>query len=219
MSSCFWCAYVQTYVCLLHSLIQSNSAICMTLWFMWRRDFLLHRTYSRKLWRFLFHVFDWLYFICCLVYFFSIDQFRSLCTSFDAKSSRMYEVLLVNPFADVFFFGDCNNLHHKYWLTFSGWTGRLGELWNFSILNKLTQMVHFLLWFLTVTLTVLLFLTLLFVLQVVFPPSGNSNHVVVSVSSDFPSNSGRDASFHCTAYDYFYADWGGLHDHLRETKW
>ena len=128
MSSCFWCAYVQTYVCLLHSLIQSNSAICMTLWFMWRRDFLLHRTYSRKLWRFLFHVFDWLYFICCLVYFFSIDQFRSLCTSFDAKSSRMYEVLLVNPFADVFFFGDCNNLHHKYWLTFSGWTGRLGEL-------------------------------------------------------------------------------------------
>ena len=80
-------------------------------------------------------------------------------------------------------------------------------------------MVHFLLRFLTMTLTVLLFLTLLFVLQVVFPPLGNSNHVVVSVSSDFPSNSGRDASFHCTAYDYFYADWGGLHDHLRETKW
>ena len=29
-----------------------------------------------------------------------------------------------------------------------------------------------------------------------FPPLGNSDHVVVSVSIDFPSNSQRDASFH-----------------------
>ena len=34
-----------------------------------------------------------------------------------------------------------------------------------------------------------------------FPPLGNSDHVVVSVSIDFPSNSQRDAPFHCTAYD------------------
>ena len=35
-----------------------------------------------------------------------------------------------------------------------------------------------------------------------FPPLGNSEHVVVSVSIDFPSYSQRDASFHRIAYDY-----------------
>ena len=35
-----------------------------------------------------------------------------------------------------------------------------------------------------------------------FPPLGNSNHVVVLVSIDFPSNSKRDAPFHFRAYGY-----------------
>ena len=35
-----------------------------------------------------------------------------------------------------------------------------------------------------------------------FPPLGNSDHVVVSVSIDFISNSHLDTSFHCIAYDY-----------------
>ena len=35
-----------------------------------------------------------------------------------------------------------------------------------------------------------------------FPPLGNSDHVAVSVSIDFPSNSQRDAPFHRPAYDY-----------------
>ena len=39
-----------------------------------------------------------------------------------------------------------------------------------------------------------------------FPPLGNSDHVVVSVSIDFPINSKRDASFHCICYDYSCAD-------------
>ena len=39
-----------------------------------------------------------------------------------------------------------------------------------------------------------------------FPPLVNSDHVVVSVSIDFPSNSKLDALFHCIAYDYFCAD-------------
>ena len=50
-----------------------------------------------------------------------------------------------------------------------------------------------------------------------FPPLGNSDHVVVSVSIDFPSNSQQDVSFHCIAYDYSPADWDGLHDHLRDV--
>ena len=34
-----------------------------------------------------------------------------------------------------------------------------------------------------------------------FPPLGNSDHVVVSVSIDFPSNSQRDALFHHIAFE------------------
>ena len=52
-----------------------------------------------------------------------------------------------------------------------------------------------------------------------FPPLGNSDHIVVSVSIDFPSNSKRDAPFHCIAYDYSCADWESLCDHLRDVTW
>ena len=51
----------------------------------------------------------------------------------------------------------------------------------------------------------------------VFPPLGNSDHVVVSVFIDFPSNYQRDAPFHHIAYDYSHADWHGLRDHLRDV--
>ena len=52
-----------------------------------------------------------------------------------------------------------------------------------------------------------------------FPPLGNSDHVVVSVSIDFPSSSQQDALFHCIACDYSLADWDGLLDHLRDVPW
>ena len=52
-----------------------------------------------------------------------------------------------------------------------------------------------------------------------FPPLGNSDHVDVSVSIDFPSNSQRDAQFHRIAYDYSCADWDGLRDHLKDVPW
>ena len=45
-----------------------------------------------------------------------------------------------------------------------------------------------------------------------FPPLGNCDHVVVSVSTDFQSNSKKDAPFHCIAYGYFHADWDGFSD-------
>ena len=47
-----------------------------------------------------------------------------------------------------------------------------------------------------------------------FPPLGNSDHVVVSVSTDFPSNSQWDALFHCISHDYSRADLDGLLAHL-----
>ena len=52
-----------------------------------------------------------------------------------------------------------------------------------------------------------------------FSPLGNSDHVVVSVSIDFPINSKQDTLFHCKAYDYSCADWDGLRDHLRYVPW
>ena len=52
-----------------------------------------------------------------------------------------------------------------------------------------------------------------------FSPFGNSDHVVVSVSFDFPSDSQRDAPFHHIAYDYSRADWDGLWDHLTDVPW
>ena len=50
-----------------------------------------------------------------------------------------------------------------------------------------------------------------------FPPFGNSDHVVVSVSIDFPINSKQDTPFHRMAYYYSCADWDGLLDHLRDV--
>ena len=53
---------------------------------------------------------------------------------------------MVNPSANVFVFGDFN-VHHKYWLTYSGGTDRSGELsYRFSLSNDLNQMVNFPTW-------------------------------------------------------------------------
>ena len=52
-----------------------------------------------------------------------------------------------------------------------------------------------------------------------FRPLGNSDHVVVSVSIDFPINSKQDTPFHRVAYDYSRADWDGLCDHLGDLPW
>ena len=54
---------------------------------------------------------------------------------------------------------------------------------------------------------------------VALPPLGNSDHVAVSVSIDFSTNSQRDAPFHRIAYNYSHADWDGLRDHLRDVPW
>ena len=120
----------------------------------------------------------------------------SLCKVFDSISSNIYEVLSINPSANVFVFGDVN-VHHKDWLTYSSGTDRSGELcYNFSISNGITQ-------------TLLLFQTNfptqipdcdshssalldLFISSdanicstVAFPPLGNSDNVVSQFSLTF----------------------------------
>ena len=149
----------------------------------------------------------------------------SLCSAFDSVSSNIDEVLSINPSANVFVFGDFN-VHHKDWLTYSGRTDRSGELcYNFSISNDLTQIVNFptripdcdchspalLDLFLSSDASICS--------TMAFPPLGNSDHVVVSVSIDFPINSKQDSPFHRVAYDYSRADWDGLCDHLRDVPW
>ena len=52
-----------------------------------------------------------------------------------------------------------------------------------------------------------------------FPPLGNFDHVVASVSIDFPINLKQDTPFHRVAYDYSCADWDGLCDNLRDIPW
>ena len=70
----------------------------------------------------------------------------SLCTVFDSISSNIDEVLLINPSANGFVFGDFN-VHHKTWLTYFGgtdWPGKLSYI--FSISSDLIQMVNFPIW-------------------------------------------------------------------------
>ena len=52
-----------------------------------------------------------------------------------------------------------------------------------------------------------------------FPQLENSDHIVVSVSIDFPSNSQQDDPFHRIAYEYSRAVCDGLRDHLRDVPW
>ena len=50
-----------------------------------------------------------------------------------------------------------------------------------------------------------------------FSPLGNSDHLFVSVSIDFPSHSQQYVPFHRIAYDYSCADRDGLPDHSRDV--
>ena len=161
-------------------------------------------------------------------YFFFLYRSPSsaLCTVFDSISSNIVEVLSINPSTNVFIFGDFN-AHHKDLLTYSGGTDQPGELCcNFQVIsNDLTQMVNFstripdcdshspALLDLFVSSDAIICPT------IAFPPLGNSDHVVVSVSIDFPANSQRNTPVHCIAYDYSRTDWDGLCDHLRDVPW
>ena len=82
-------------------------------------------------------------------YFFFLYQSPSLpwCTVSYSVSSNIDQVLSINPSVNVFVFRDFNVLC-KDWLTYSGGTGRPGELcYNFSFSNDLTQMLNFYLLF------------------------------------------------------------------------
>ena len=52
-----------------------------------------------------------------------------------------------------------------------------------------------------------------------FRPLGNSDYFVASFSTEFSSNSKKDAPYHRMAFDYSHASWDGLRNHLRDLLW
>ena len=137
-------------------------------------------------------------------------------SNFFPEFSSLFEI-----WPNLFVFGNFN-IHHKDWLIYSGRNDRPGELcykWPMTLLIWL----NFLLRSLAVALTVLLFWIFFhssdasIYSTMAFPPLGNSDCVVVSVSIDFPKNTKWNAPFYCIAYDYSCPDWDSLCDHLRDV--
>ena len=54
---------------------------------------------------------------------------------------------------------------------------------------------------------------------IAFPPLGSSDHVVVSISIDVPTNLQRDTPFHLIVYDYSRAHWDGHRNFLKVIPW
>ena len=100
-------------------------------------------------------------------------------TVFNSISANIDEVLSINPTANAFVFGDFN-VYHKGWVNYSGGT----FLFQMTLLRWLT----FLLGFLTVALTVLLFWICFSLLMLVFVVQWLSLHweILVMLLSQFP---------------------------------
>ena len=102
----------------------------------------------------------------------------------------------------MFVFGDFN-VHHKDWLSYSGGTDRsCVNSYDFSISNDLTEMVNFPTQIPDYDsdrpplLDLFLCSDAIICSTMSFLPLGNSDHIVVSDSIDFPSYSQWDALFH-----------------------
>ena len=147
-----------------------------------------------------------------------------LCTVFNSISSSTDEVLLINPYADVFVLGNFNT-YQKNWLTYSGETHKLvNSVIIFLSQTTLLRQLTFILRSMTdshspALLDLFLSSEASICSTMTFPPLGKSDHVVVSVSIEFPINSKQDVPFHCAVCDYSHADWDGLCDHLRDVTW
>ena len=107
--------------------------------------------------------------------------------------SSKIKFLLIKSFPNVFVFGD---FHHKDWQNYSGGTDRPGKLcYNFSISYDHTQMVYFPTCIPDCNSRSPALLDLFISSDastcstMAFPPLENCDHVVVSVSIDFLSNS------------------------------
>ena len=101
----------------------------------------------------------------------------SLYLVFDSISSNIDEVLSINPSDNMFVFGDFN-VHHKDWLTCSGQTTLLRWL-TFLLVSQTGSHSPAL-------LDLFIFSDASICSTMAFSPLGNFDHVIVSVSIDFP---------------------------------
>ena len=99
-----------------------------------------------------------------------------MCTVFDSISFNIDEVRLINPSANVLSLETLTCIILD-WLTYSGGTDRSGELCYNCDFHSPALLDFFLSSDASICSTM------------VFPPLGNSDHVVISVSINFPSNS------------------------------
>ena len=97
---------------------------------------------SRKLSRFLLMFLSGFTSVSVLLLFLLLITFFVVMHSFWFISANIDKVLLINPSAIVFVFGDFD-VHYEDWLTYSSGTGRPGELW---ISNDLIQIFNFPTW-------------------------------------------------------------------------
>ena len=132
-----------------------------------------------------------------LSYFFFLyrSPSSSLCTVFDSISSNIDEVLSINPSANVFVFGDLTQIVN--------FPTRIPDCGSHS----------------PALLDLFISSDASICSAMASSPLGYSDHVVVSVSIDFPINSKQDTPFHRVAYGYSHADWDDLRDHLRDVPW
>ena len=116
-------------------------------------------------------------------FFFYRSPSSSLCTVFNSISSHIDEVLAINQSANVFVFGDFNDLtqivNFPTRIYCDSHSPALLDLFISSDASVCSTMA--------------------------FPPLGNSDHVVL-VSIDFLINSKQDVPLHRIAYDYSHAD-------------
>ena len=108
------------------------------------------------------------------------------------------------------------NVHHQDWL-YSGGTDRPGELcYNFSVLNDFTHVIKIPTWFpdcgshSPALLNIFISSDTSICSIMAFPPYRNSDHDVVSVFIDFPTNWEWDVLFHHIAYDFSHTDCGTI---------
>ena len=168
--------------------------ICMVLQFVWREGGPFVRGLPIEISADCYLGF-WLAVLHSVPYFFFLYQSpsSSLCTVFAAISSEIDGVLSIILSICLW---RLYNVHHKDWLTYCGGTDRPGEFChNFSISNDLTQMVNFPTGIPECDsqspplLDLFLYSDASIGSKTTFPFLGNSDHIVISVSIDFPSNS------------------------------
>ena len=169
---------------------------------MFSKDFLYTGLFSRKLCIFLLMFSTELLHSVSYFFFLYGSRSSSLCTVFDSISSNIDEVLSINPSANDFVFGDFNVISNDL-IQKVNFPTRIPDCDSHS----------------PTLLDLFLSSDDSICFTMAFPQLGNSDHVVVSVSIGFPSNSQRDVPFHRIAYDHSRAEWDGLRHHLRDVPW